>query len=90
MGNVLPLIPVRSEPSDRGAHDSGTSDPGALVISCDDCVLQHSDHCADCVVSFLCGDDDSEVVLGSDERRALHLLAEAGLAPELRLTRRAG
>lgn len=80
MGNVLPLIPVRSE----------SPETGGLVISCDDCTLQHSDHCADCVVSFLCGNNEVDLVLGTDERRALHLLAEAGLAPELRLTRRAG
>jgi hypothetical protein len=80
MGNVLPLIPVRSEvPQGEG-----------LVISCDDCAHQHTSQCDDCVVSFICGGIEEKLVLGGDERRALRLLADAGLTPELRLTSRAG
>ena len=77
MSNVFPLIPVTAEESD------------GLVISCDECVFQHSDRCSDCVVSFICDlEDDEAVVLDAAEHRALRLLTDAGLAPELHLTAR--
>ncbi|HUQ39310.1 MAG TPA: hypothetical protein VM030_04085 [Acidimicrobiales bacterium] len=57
-----------------------------LTISCDDCVMQHTDTCDDCVVSFICGrEPDDAVIIDADEARAVRLLAGAGLVPELRL-----
>lgn len=77
MSNVFPLIPVTA------------TEPEGLVISCDDCAFQHSDRCAECVVSFICDlDEDESVVLDAAEHRALRLLTDAGLAPELHLTAR--
>lgn len=71
-----------------------------LSISCDTCVMQHTDACSDCLVTFLCSDDRSvsleqqvsvrpsaaadAVVLDLDELRAVRLLASAGLVPTLR------
>jgi len=52
-----------------------------VVIDCDSCVLQGVG-CGDCVVSVLL--DAPENLLG-DERAALEVLADAGLAPRLRL-----
>lgn len=58
-----------------------TSDTGAVTIDCDDCAVR-GPGCRDCVVSVLLGVPDS---LMEDERAALEVLAEAGLAPRLRL-----
>lgn len=54
---------------------------GTVVIDCDDCAVR-GPGCQDCVVSVLLGVPDT---LLSDERQALEVLAEAGLAPRLRL-----
>ena len=68
-------------------RDEATS----LTISCDDCAMQHSDHCQDCIVTFLCPAGDAEIlVIEPSEARALRLLTSAGLAPELRHVPRQG
>jgi hypothetical protein len=54
-----------------------------LTISCDDCAMQHSPVCADCVVSFVLGELDGEAA------RVVELFGAAGMVPELRY-RRAG
>ncbi len=56
-------------------------DSGTVTIDCDDCAVQGVG-CRDCVVSVLLGVPDNLLV---DERRALEVLAEVGLAPRLRL-----
>jgi hypothetical protein len=56
-------------------------DVGTLHIDCDDCAVR-GHGCQDCVVSVLLGVPDT---LLADERRALEVLADAGLAPRLRL-----
>jgi hypothetical protein len=71
------------------AHSSGfDSDgstaprPGApVVIDCDDCAVRGL-RCRDCVVSVLLGVPE---ILLQDECAALEVLADAGLAPRLRL-----
>ena len=56
-----------------------------LVISCDTCVMQHSDACADCLVSALCGGpEEPALMFDLEEQRALRLLANAGLVPTIR------
>ena len=56
-----------------------------ITIDCDDCAMQHTSVCRDCVVTFLCErPEGSAVVLEFAEARALRVLAEAGLAPSLR------
>ena len=62
-----------------------------LVIDCDECTMQHTDACADCVVTYICSRDDGDaVVVDAGEFRALRLLSESGLVPELRHQRRTG
>jgi hypothetical protein len=57
----------------------------ALKISCDDCVMQHTDACGDCVVTFICNrEPDDAVIIDADEERAVRLLIRNGLVPELR------
>ncbi len=59
------------------------------VISCDDCVMQHTAVCDDCVVTFICGrDPDEAVVIDAAEARAVRLLGDVGLVPRLRQVRR--
>ena len=59
-----------------------------MEISCDDCVMQHTPACDDCVVSFICGRQPGDaVVLDVAEMRAVRLLGEVGLVPRLRLQR---
>ena len=63
--------------------------PDDLTISCDDCAMQHSDHCDDCVVSFVLGrEPDDALVIDAAEARAVRLLIGAGLLPDLRHVRR--
>lgn len=69
---------------DRGSRDPAQGDPAPgdpVVIDCDDCAVR-GPGCRDCVVSVLLGVPDT---LLQDERAALEVLAEAGLAPRLRL-----
>lgn len=54
--------------------------------------MYESAHCAECVVTYLCGDESltdsppetSAVVFDLAELRAMKVLAEAGLVPTLR------
>jgi hypothetical protein len=67
-------------PSDR--REPAITDPdGTVVIDCDDCAVR-GPGCQDCVVSVLLGVPDTLLM---DERRALEVLADVGLAPRLRL-----
>ena len=62
-----------------------------LQISCTECVMEGTDACADCVVTFLCSREPGEaVVIDVVEARALRLLEQGGLAPTLRHRRRTG
>jgi hypothetical protein len=62
-----------------------------LTISCDDCVMQHTDTCDDCVVTFICGREaGGAVVIDVAEARAVRLLSQGGLVPRLRHARRTG
>ena len=56
-------------------------DTGTMRIDCDDCAVR-GPGCSDCVVSVLLGVPET---LLDDERRALEVLADVGLAPRLRL-----
>jgi hypothetical protein len=59
-----------------------SSEPGdPVVIDCDECAVR-GPGCRDCVVSVLLGVPET---LLQDERAALEVLAEVGLAPRLRL-----
>jgi len=60
---------------------NGSGFTGSVTIDCDDCAVR-GPGCDDCVVSVLLGVPET---LLDDERRALEVLADAGLAPRLRL-----
>jgi hypothetical protein len=69
-------------PDRKGLH---VTIPASISISCDDCDLQGSSACEDCLVSFVLGrDPDDAVVVDVDEARAMRMLARAGLVPGLR------
>jgi hypothetical protein len=58
---------------------------GTISISCDDCSLQGTDACQDCLVSFVLGrEPDDAVVVDVEEARAMRMLSRAGLVPRLR------
>ncbi|MGH9305182.1 MAG: hypothetical protein ACRDZ5_12375, partial [Acidimicrobiales bacterium] len=77
-----------------------------ISISCDDCCLQATQACEDCVVTFLCtaGEEDHEqavtevdppardggIIIDASEARAMRMLQGAGLIPGLRFERRVG
>jgi hypothetical protein len=62
-----------------------------LTIDCENCALQHSSACDDCVVTFLLErETDDAVVIDADEARAMRMLERAGLVPTLRFAQRAG
>ncbi|MEX2294282.1 MAG: hypothetical protein WD691_10890 [Acidimicrobiales bacterium] len=63
----------------------------SLCISCDDCIMEGTSACADCVVTFLCEREPGDaIVIDVVEVRALRLLEAGGLAPRLRHRRRTG
>ncbi|KWX61469.1 hypothetical protein [Mycobacterium sp. NAZ190054] len=72
--------PAGERPDTEARNDAGTS-TDTLKIDCDDCAVR-GPGCQDCVVSVLLGVPET---LHVDERRALEVLAEVGLAPRLRL-----
>ena len=68
-----------SEPDWAAAVPPDTGEP--VVIDCDDCAVR-GPGCRDCVISVILGVPET---LLADERVALDVLADAGLAPRLRL-----
>lgn len=72
------------------AHCGATvGEQAGLTIDCDMCVMQHSEACDDCVVSYLVGHvAGTPVVLDLEERRAVELLNDAGLVPSSRFVPR--
>ncbi len=63
---------------------------GVSIISCDECEMQHTSTCEDCVVTFICNREPGDaIVIDAEEARAVRLLADTGLVPPLRLERRA-
>ena len=78
----------------RGESQSDDDHEGGgewLTIDCDECAMQGTDVCGDCVVTFICSREPGEaVVVDVVEERAIRLLSGAGLLPELRHVRRTG
>ncbi len=61
-----------------------------MEISCDDCVMQDTRACDDCVVTFILGREPGEaVIIDVAEARAVRMLGEVGLVPPLRRRARA-
>jgi hypothetical protein len=62
-----------------------------LRIDCDECVMQGTDACTDCVVTFIVGRQPGDaIVVDVAEQLALKALGERGLVPGLRHQARAG
>jgi hypothetical protein len=60
-----------------------------MRIDCDECVMQHTELCAECVVTFVVNRRPGEpVVIDESEERAMQMLRGAGLVPGLRLVPR--
>ena len=80
---ITPIERTVRGPSDGRGHGQTApdTDTGAVTIDCDDCAVR-GPGCKDCVVSVLLGVPET---LLDDERAALEVLAEVGLAPRLRL-----
>ena len=68
-----------SEPEQSATVPPESTEP--VVIDCDDCAVR-GPGCRDCVVSVILGVPET---LLEDERAALDVLADAGMAPRLRL-----
>jgi hypothetical protein len=66
--------------------------PGpSITVDCDECTLQHTSACDDCLVTFLLDREPGDaVVIDAAEARAVRLLERAGLVPNLRFDARAG
>jgi hypothetical protein len=62
-----------------------------MLIDCNQCAMQHTSACDDCLVTFLL--DSGPLEIDDAESEALANLADGGLVPRLRLIpadRRAG
>lgn len=60
-------------------------DDPRMIIDCDDCVMQHTEVCDDCVVTFIVSREPGDaLVIDAAEERAARALARAGLVPDLR------
>jgi hypothetical protein len=56
-----------------------------MTIECDGCIMQGTEACADCVVTFICNrEPEQAVIFDVAEERALRLLGRGGLLPPLR------
>lgn len=55
-----------------------------LSISCTQCVRRGTPDCADCLVSFVLGDEPDSLELSSDAARLASLISAEGLVPTLK------
>ncbi|MGI8702407.1 MAG: hypothetical protein ACR2JU_14625 [Nocardioidaceae bacterium] len=78
---AAPVGPARSTRDPAGSSDAPVT---PLVVDCDTCRVRGIG-CGDCVVTVLLGGPPSGVSLNDEERRAVEVLAAAGLVPPLRL-----
>lgn len=60
-----------------------------MQIDCDECAMQHTEACLDCVVGHLLRDLLGPIEVDREQVAALEILADAGLVPHLRLVPRA-
>jgi hypothetical protein len=59
-----------------------------MLIDCNECAMQHTPACHDCVVTHLLRDVLGPIEVDPEQHAALEVLAEVGLVPGLRLIRR--
>jgi hypothetical protein len=56
-----------------------------MRIDCDECVMQHTHACDDCIVTAILGVEERQVDLADVESIALRNLADGGVVSPLRL-----
>lgn len=61
-----------------------------MLISCDECRMQGTDACRDCVVTYLLDRPEGAVVFDAEEERALRTMSRSGLLPDVRWERKSG
>ena len=59
-----------------------------MLIDCDDCAMQDTTACQDCVVTHLLLDVAGPIEVDAEQVEALEIMADAGLVPTLRLVPR--
>jgi len=59
-----------------------------VLIDCDECAMQDTTACEDCVVTHLLRDVAGPIEVDVEQAEALEIMADAGLVPTLRLVRR--
>lgn len=52
-----------------------------MRIDCGECVMEGTDACSDCIVTFLLERPEGAIVFDAEQERALRTLHEGGLAP---------
>ena len=57
-----------------------------MIIDCDQCSMNHTPACDDCVVHALVGDSGT-LTLAEEERSAIDAMSSVGLISPIRLTR---
>ena len=78
--------PIRHPSLGSNARPERPDTRPSMVIACDDCAMQCTPTCEDCVVTFVlrAADEQPEpLTLDVAEERAVRLLAQAGLIPAL-------
>lgn len=67
----------------------GHHEPMSSVISCDDCSMQHSSACDECIVTFVLNTEaqlerepDTGLVLDFEQQRVVRWFTQAGMVPE--------
>jgi len=78
--------PTRHPASGPDARAAAPERRAGIVIVCDECAMQCTSTCDDCVVTYvLCADDEAPAALSLDvaEARAVRLLEQAGMIPAL-------
>jgi len=73
--------------ADRSKVPAGRDLTG-MLISCDDCRMQGTEACDDCVVSYILDRSSEAVVFDAVEERAIREMNRAGLLPGVRWERR--
>lgn len=62
-----------------------------MIIDCTKCEMYRSEHCRDCfVMAVLNRDGDAPLEIDDSHEQAIARLQQAGLAPVLRFTKKAG
>lgn len=58
-----------------------------MLIDCDQCQMQGTDHCRDCIVTAMLEPREAGLatVIDAAEERALRAMAGVGLVPEIRM-----